>query len=90
MLSDDTTIRFRTAVSENCRTVEQCHEMLRDLVKSAAGEARERGLTAAQFVLWVKQTWEGLHVEGLLPRTVEAARARELTISSAIKAYYVQ
>ncbi len=90
MLSDDTTTRFREALREHCAASGGSHDKVHGLVRTAADEARDRGISAEQFVIWLKQVWEEIISEGVLPRTADAARIRELIISSAIKAYYVQ
>ena len=83
-------MRFRSVLREHCTETEKCHEAMHSLVKGAAGEAREAGLTAEQFILWVKKIWDELVADGSMPRSGDAARTREVVISSAIKAYYVQ
>ncbi len=90
VLSDDTTTRFREALREHCASSGGAHDRVHGLVRTAADEARDRGISAAQFVIWLKQVWEEIISEGVLPRTADAARIRELIVSSAIKAYYVQ
>jgi hypothetical protein len=53
-------------------------------------EARNGGISAEQFVIWVKRVWDEIMDEGALADNPDPARAREVVISSAIKAYYVQ
>lgn len=90
MLSEDTTSRLLAALREHCTDTENCHRKVHGLVIGAAAEARSGGISAEQFVIWVKQVWDGLIAEGVLPRTVDTIRVREVIVSSAIKAYYVQ
>ena len=90
MLSEDTTSRLLAALREHCTDTENCHEKVNGLVREAAAEARTRGVSAEQFVIWVKRVWESLISQGPLPRSVDMMRAREVIVSSAIKAYYVQ
>ncbi len=90
MLSDDTTSQFRAVLREHCKELHGCREQVQDIVKSAATEAREAGLTGEQFVIWVKNVWEGLVSDGGLQRRADTTQTRDVVISSAIKAYYVQ
>ncbi len=64
--------------------------MVRDAVNCAAAEARAEGMSAAQFVIWVKLVWDEIMDEGRLSQSTDPARTRDVVISSAIKAYYVQ
>ncbi|MDQ2889260.1 MAG: hypothetical protein M3R65_01730 [Gemmatimonadota bacterium] len=90
MLSPHTTDRFREALREHCVDPGDCHEKMSGLLKGAAGEARDAGVTAEQLVIWVKQVWEELVADGVLSRSVDSARARDVIVSSVIRAYYVQ
>ena len=56
----------------------------------AATQARDDGMSAEQFVIWVKHAWDEIRDEGRLVDSVDPGRLRDVVISSAIKAYYVQ
>lgn len=75
---------------EHCTDIENCPQNVRACVAGAAIEARTGGVTAEQFVIWVKRVWDDFIAEGVLARSVDTMRAREAIVSSAIKAYYVQ
>lgn len=90
MLSDDTTTQFRAALREHCSDASGSHEKVKAAVNGAAAEARDGGMSAAQFVIWVKQVWDEIMDEGRLDQSADPARTRDVVISSAIKAYYVQ
>lgn len=47
-------------------------------------------MNAEHFVIWVKRIWDEIMDEGRLMDSADPARARDVVISSAIKAYYVQ
>lgn len=59
-------------------------------VERAAKEARLRGMSAEQFVIWVKHVWDELADDGVLQNRTAPAHARDAVVSAAIKAYYVQ
>jgi flagellar biosynthesis regulator FlaF len=61
-----------------------------EAVGTAASAARADGMSAAQFVIWVKKIWDQIMDEGGLEHSVDPARERDVVISAAIKAYYVQ
>jgi hypothetical protein len=63
---------------------------VRAAINGAASEARKQGLRAEQFVIWIKRVWDEIMDEGWLANDVNPARARDMVISSAIRAYYVQ
>lgn len=90
MPSDDTTTKFRAALREHCSDAAGSREKVQNAVDAAASEARDGGMSAEQFVIWVKQIWDEIMDEGRLAHSADPARVREVVISSAIKAYYVQ
>jgi flagellar biosynthesis regulator FlaF len=90
VLSDDTTTSFRAALREHCADVAGSREKVRVAVVGAAKEARDDGMSAEQFVIWVKRIWDEIMDEGRLSQTADPGRTRDVVISSAIKAYYVQ
>lgn len=90
MLNEDTITQFRAALREHCSGAVGSHASVTTAVHAAAAEARRAGLTAEQFVIWVKQIWDEIMDEGRLSHSTDPARARDVVISSAIKAYYVQ
>ena len=90
MLSDTTTTQFRAALREHCSEAPGAQVMLNDAVNTAAIEARDNGIAAEQFVIWVKRAWDEIMDEGRLTYSVDPAHMRDVVISSAIKAYYVQ
>ena len=90
MLSDDTTTQFRAALREHCADAPSSQFKLKEAVDNAAAEARNKGITAAQFVIWVKRAWDEIMDEGRLTYSSDPAHMRDVVISSAIKAYYVQ
>ncbi|MEO7218132.1 MAG: hypothetical protein ABI026_08055 [Gemmatimonadaceae bacterium] len=90
MLNDDTIDRFRVALREHCANPSPGCAASRDVVVATANAARADGMSAEQFVIWVKGVWSGIMAEGSLERGLDAAREREVVISAAIKAYYVQ
>lgn len=57
---------------------------------SAAKAAQARGVSAEHFVIWVKQVWEQLVDDRVLQPRIDPARARDVVVSAAIKAYYMQ
>ena len=90
VLSDDTTTKFRATLREHCADVVGSREKVRVAVNDAATEARDSGMSAEQFVIWVKRVWDQIMDEGWLSQSVDPVRTRDVVISSAIKAYYVQ
>ncbi len=90
MLSDDTTTQFRAALREHCSDAPGAEATLKDAVNNAAIEARVNGIAAEQFVIWVKRAWDEIMDEGRLSYSLDPAHMRDVVISSAIKAYYVQ
>jgi hypothetical protein len=90
VLNDDIATRFRAALRSHCSTSEGAHDEVRSELSTAAMEARNGGISAEQFVIWVKRVWDEIMDEGALADNPDPARAREVVISSAIKAYYVQ
>jgi len=90
VLSDDTTTQFRAALREHCSDAPGSQAKLKAAVNTAAAEARDRGIAAEQFVIWVKRAWDEIMDEGRLTYSTDPARMRDVVISSAIKAYYVQ
>lgn len=89
MLSDDTT-HFRDALRAHCADPEAHSAGLATAVTDAATTAREEGLSAEKFVIWVKQIWDEVAAEGVLSHSLDPLRTRDAVISAAIKAYYVQ
>lgn len=89
MLSDDTITKFRAALREHCTNAVGSREKVSEAVQAAAKEAREGGMSAERFVIWVKQVWDEMMDEGRLSQSSDPARTRDVVISSAIKAYYV-
>lgn len=90
MLSDETATQFRAALRAHCSNAEGAHAEVRSAVADAAAEARTGGISAVQFVIWVKHVWDEILDEGVLAHSPDPGRIREVVISSAIKAYYVQ
>lgn len=90
MLNKDTSTQFRAALRDHCQDSNGSKAILKAAVDTAAGEAREKGIAAEQFVIWVKQAWDEIMDEGHLANSTDPAHMREVVISSAIKAYYVQ
>jgi hypothetical protein len=90
VLSDDTVIRFRSALQEHRADTSATREKVRDAVNCAASEARTGGISAEQFVIWVKQVWDEIMDNGRLSESANPGGARDVVISSAIRAYYVQ
>lgn len=90
VLTDDVTIKFRAALREHCADAVGSREKVRDAVNGAAAEARTGGMSAEQFVIWVKALWAEMMDEGRLAQSADPGRTRDVIISSAIKAYYVQ
>ncbi len=90
MLNEDTAEQFRAALRAHCAVVNGTRDSVRSAVDAAAAEARKNGLSAEQFVIWVKQVWEEIIGEGVLANTSDPGHIRDAVISSAIKAYYVQ
>ena len=90
MLSDDTTTQFREALREHCSDEAGSHDRVVAAVNRAAAEARATGMSAEHFVIWVKAIWDEIMDEGRLVQSANPTRTRDLIISSAIKAYYVQ
>ena len=90
VLNDDTATRFRAALRDHCSDAKGSKAMLKAAVDTAAAEAREKGIAAEQFVIWVKQAWDEIMDEGHLAYSSNPAHMRDAVISSAIKAYYVQ
>jgi len=90
VLSEEMTTRFRAAVRTHCSTSEGDQDEVRRAVASAAAEAHNGGISAEQFVIWVKRVWDEIMDEGTLANDPDPAHTREVVISSAIKAYYVQ
>lgn len=88
--SHDTATKFREALREHCSDVAGSRDRVQDAVSAAAREARESGMNAEHFVIWVKRIWDEIMDEGRLTDSADPARARDVVISSAIKAYYVQ
>ena len=81
---------FREALREHCSDVDGSRDKVQDAVNEAAREARDDGMSAEHFVIWVKRIWDEIMDEGRLAHSSDPARARDVVISSAIKAYYVQ
>ena len=90
MLNDDTIDRFKGALRKHCASPSPGFAASRDVVVATANAARADGMSAEQFVIWVKGVWEGIMAEGPLERGVDPAHEREVVISAVIKAYYVQ
>ncbi|MEO8945058.1 MAG: hypothetical protein ABI338_01070 [Gemmatimonadaceae bacterium] len=90
VLNDDTSTQFRAALRNHCSDAKGSKAMLKATVDIAAAEAREKGIAAEQFVIWVKQAWDEIVDEGHLADSTDPAQMRDAVISSAIKAYYVQ
>jgi hypothetical protein len=90
VLSDDTTTAFRAVLREHCRDETGSRDGIDAAVSRAAAEARGDGMTAAQFVIWVKHVWDDIRDDGGLAHDPDPARTRDTVISSAIRAYYVQ
>lgn len=82
--------KFRAALREHCADAAGSRDKVNEAVAGAAREARESGMSAAHFVIWVKQVWDEMMVEGRLSYSEDPARTRDVVISSAIRAYYVQ
>jgi hypothetical protein len=74
----------------HCLTSEGAHDEVRSAVATAATEAHDGGISAEQFVIWVKRVWDEILDEGALANSPDPGHIREVVISSAIKAYYVQ
>lgn len=90
MISDDTSSIFLAALREYCADPDESHDGVEAAVDRAAAEARDRGMRAEQFVIWVKRAWDEIMDEGRLAHSTDPAHTRDVVISSAIKAYYVQ
>jgi len=90
VLSNDTTTKFRAALREHCAEAPRSHDKVKIAVDNAAAEARTLGMSAEQFVIWVKRVWDEIMDEGILAHSADPTRVRDVVISSAIKAYYVQ
>jgi hypothetical protein len=90
VLSDDTMTRFRAALREHCAAAFGSHDNIQAAVSGAAAEARHGGMSAEHFVIWVKQTWDDLMDEGVAVQHADPAHMRDMLITTAIKAYYVQ
>lgn len=82
--------RFRAALRKHCSSENGAHEEVRKAVAGAVVEAHTRGMSAEQFVIWVKHEWDKIMDEGALANSPDPGHIREVVISSAIKAYYVQ
>jgi len=82
--------QFRAALRAHCSIPEGAQDEVRSAVSSAAAEAHDGGLSAEQFVIWVKRIWDEIMDEGALTDSPDPAHVRDVVISSAIKAYYVQ
>lgn len=90
VLSDDTTTMFRAALRDHCSEAKGSDAALKAAVARAATEARTGGISAEQFVIWVKRSWDEIMDEGALSQSPDPAHTRNGVITSAIKAYYVQ
>lgn len=90
MISDDTGSMFLVVLREYCADPDGSHDRVEAAVNTAAAEARDCGMLAEQFVIWVKGAWDEIMGEGRLAHSVDPAHTRDVVISSAIKAYYVQ
>jgi hypothetical protein len=90
VLSDDTTTKFRAALREHASNTGGPHDKVKLVIAGVAAEARDGGMSAAQFVIWIKKVWDEIMDEGALAHSIDPGRVRDVVISSAIKAYYVQ
>jgi hypothetical protein len=81
---------FLAVLREYCADSDGSHDGVEAAVSRAAAEARDCGMRAEQFVIWVKGAWDEIMDEGRLAHNMDPARTRDVVISSAIKAYYVQ
>jgi hypothetical protein len=90
VLSEDTTAQLVTALRDHCSEAAGSRDRVGLAVSGAAVEARGAGMSAEQFVIWLKQVWQELLDEGMLAQEIDQSRVRDAVISSAIKAYYVQ
>lgn len=90
MLSKETTTNFRAALREHCAEPVADGSTITPAVSDAAAAARAHGMSAEQFVIWVKKIWDEVMGEGRLDHSADPARVRDDVISAAIKAYYVQ
>ena len=82
--------RFRAALRAHCSSDGGAQDDVRNAVAGAAAEAHHGGVSAEQFVIWVKHAWDEILDEGALANNPDPGRIREAVISSAIRAYYVQ
>lgn len=60
------------------------------MVAATAAASRAAGMSAERFVIWVKAILEEVMTQGSPERGVDPAHERDVVISAAIKAYYVQ
>ena len=90
MLSDDTIERFRAALQKHFADPTHQWGMVRDVVAATATAARAADMSAEQFVIWVKGVWDEITAGATPERGVDPVHEREVVISAAIKAYYVQ
>ena len=90
MLTEDVATQFRAALRAHCSSSDGVHDEVRNAVTTAAAAAHDGGVSAEQFVIWVKHVWDEILDEGVLANNPDPGRIREVVISSAIKAYYVQ
>jgi hypothetical protein len=90
VISDETSSLFLAVLREYCADSDGSHDGVEAAVNRAAAEARDCGMRAEQFVIWVKRAWDQIMDEGRLAHSMDPARTRDVVISSAIKAYYVQ
>lgn len=90
MLSEEKATQFRIALREHCAAAAGSQARMQVAVDDAAAEARDKGLSAEQFVIWVKKICDEIMNEGRLAHRLNPTHLRDGVISSAIKAYYVQ
>jgi flagellar biosynthesis regulator FlaF len=90
VLSDDTISAFRAVLREHCGDVAGSRAEIDAAVSSVAAEARGNGMSAAQFVIWIKHVWDDIADDGGLAEDPDPVRTRDTVISLAIRAYYVQ
>ncbi|MFI5239044.1 MAG: hypothetical protein ACHQQP_04480, partial [Gemmatimonadales bacterium] len=90
VIDKDATDRFRAILRQYFTDVPVASADMATAVASVATAARLDGLSAEHFVIWVKNILDETKDEGAFAAGMDPASARDVVISAAIKAYYVQ